>query len=282
MTAREICGHTGRGVCVLLLFTMLTIVFIPSRAILDAINRGLAEQGLTLATKDFGKTMPLGIGGSGWSLSSARGQLLVLDKAALKLQLLPLLRGKLSLNLRATRGSGTINAIVTPGANGSLLLEIKDLNLEQIPFFATVAGVRAAGIVNCRTNISGLKGHGSGTIRLDARGVDFRGIKLGDMPLPDATYQAVQGMLRITNGSAAIESFTLQGDGLYARLKGNIGPGGSLPDAPLDMGLELMPKPEFLEKQKFIFLLLTKYLDTPGHYQIPVRGTLGKPLLDLK
>jgi hypothetical protein len=40
-----------------------------------------------------------------------------------------------------------------------------------------------------------------------------------------------------------------------------------------------MPKPEFLEGQKFVFLLLTKYLTTPGHYQIPVRGTLAKPVI---
>jgi hypothetical protein len=40
-----------------------------------------------------------------------------------------------------------------------------------------------------------------------------------------------------------------------------------------------MPKPGFLESQKFVFLLLTKYLTTPGHYQIPVRGTLAKPVI---
>lgn len=38
-----------------------------------------------------------------------------------------------------------------------------------------------------------------------------------------------------------------------------------------------MPRPEFLEKQKYIFLLLLKYQTSPGHYQLPVRGTLGKP-----
>jgi hypothetical protein len=47
--------------------------------------------------------------------------------------------------------------------------------------------------------------------------------------------------------------------------------------APLELILELMPKAEFLERQKFVFLLLLNYLDSPGHYRIPVRGTLAKP-----
>jgi len=32
-----------------------------------------------------------------------------------------------------------------------------------------------------------------------------------------------------------------------------------------------------MEKQKYVFLLLAKYLISPGAYQIPIRGTLAKP-----
>jgi len=34
-----------------------------------------------------------------------------------------------------------------------------------------------------------------------------------------------------------------------------------------------------MEKQKFVFLLLSKYLTSPGAYQIPIRGTLAKPAI---
>jgi type II secretion system protein N len=154
------------------------------------------------------------------------------------------------------------------------------VRLEQIPFFTTVADTRAAGIVNCQAELRGLQKSAAGSIKLDARGVDLAGIKLGDAPLPDASYQTVQGMIALNGGDATIESFTLQGDGLYVRLKGNIRPGPSLAAAPLEITMELMPKPDFLEKQKFVFLLLAKYLDTPGHYRIPVRGSLGKPVME--
>lgn len=280
MTIKNICRFSGYTVAALLLFVTLTIAFTPATAILDALNRGIADQGLTLAAKDFGKAFPLGIRGSGWTLSSPKGQLLTLDKAAIRLKLMPLLSGKFSLAIKASSGSGKIDATVSTAAAGSLQVQIHGMNLEQMPFFTTVTGTRAAGIVSCQADIKGMQGKSSGFIKLDARGVDLTGVKLGEMPLPDASYRSVQGMVHITSGTAAIESFTLQGDGLYVRLKGNILPGGSLPASPLVMTLELMPKPEFLEKQKFIFLLLAKYLDTPGHYQIPIKGVLGKPLLE--
>ncbi len=280
MTAAKTARYVAGAVAALLLFILLTIAFIPRQAILDALNRGLAEQGLSLSAISFGKALPLGLRGTGWSLSSTRGPLLTLDRASVRLQLVPLLRGIIAVTIEGATGSGRISATATSAASGTLRMDIQGLSLEQIPFFTTVAGVRAAGIVNCQAEVSGLRGRGSGFVKLDARGVDLRGIKLGETPLPDAAYQTVQGMLRIRGGTGSVESFTLQGEGLYVRLKGDIVPGSSLPDSPLALTMELMPKPDFLERQKFVFLLLAKYLDTPGHYQIPLKGTLGKPLME--
>jgi type II secretion system protein N len=280
MTVKGAARNIALTVGGLLLFAGLTILFTPSGVILDTLNRGLAGEGLSLSATDFGKAFPLGISGKGWSLSSSKGQLLVLDSASLRLQLLPLLRGRISCAINATIGAGTLSAIASTGAGGSLSLEMSGIRLELIPFFTTVADTRAAGIVNGQAELRGLQKSATGSIKLDARGVDLAGIKLGAAPLPDASYQTVQGLVRVNAGSATIESFTLQGDGLYVRLKGTIRPGPALSAAPLDLTMELMPKPDFLEKQKFIFLLLARYLDTPGHYQVPVRGSLGKPLME--
>jgi hypothetical protein len=38
-----------------------------------------------------------------------------------------------------------------------------------------------------------------------------------------------------------------------------------------------MPKPEFIDKQKLVFLLLAKFMASPGVYRVPIRGTLLKP-----
>jgi hypothetical protein len=47
--------------------------------------------------------------------------------------------------------------------------------------------------------------------------------------------------------------------------------------APLELMLEIMPKPEFIEKQRLVFLLLTKFMASPGVYRVPIKGTLLKP-----
>lgn len=263
-----------------LLFIVLTVAFIPDRVILETINSGLAGQGLKLSAAAFRKTVPLGLKGTGWEISSAKGKLVTFERASVGLQLLPLFTGTVLVKAEGTVGAGSLKLTTELSGPGLLKLEIKNLRLEQVPFFTTVAGTRAAGIFGGQAEIRGLKGKADGQVKLEALGVDLRGVKVGETPLPDASYRTVQGLLRISGGVARLESFTLQGDGLYVRLKGQIPQVRPLSVAPLDLTLELMPKPDFLEKQKFIFLLLTKYLDTPGHYQLPIKGTLGKPLLE--
>lgn len=278
MNAGKLCRQTGAVIAAFLLFIFLSIIFIPDTAILSALNRGLAGQGLTLSAASFTKAFPLGIRGKGWTISSAKGKLVHFDQARIGLSLLPLLTGKLLITADAGIGAGKISTAAVIAGSGPSTLEIRDLNLEQVPFFPTVTGARAAGILNSRAEVSGTGQKTAGYLKLEARGVELQGVTLGETPLPDAAYHTVQGMFNISGGIARIESFSLQGDGLYVRLKGNIPATSPLTAAPLDLTLELMPKAEFLEKQKFVFLLLAKYLDSPGHYQLPIKGTLAKPL----
>ena len=84
-------------------------------------------------------------------------------------------------------------------------------------------------------------------------------------------------MVRVVDGKARLESFTLEGDGVYMRLSGDIPSDANAAATPLNMSLEIMPKPEFLEKQKLVFLLLAKFMASPGVYRVPIKGTLLKP-----
>jgi len=86
-----------------------------------------------------------------------------------------------------------------------------------------------------------------------------------------------QGIVRFTDNNARLESFTLQGDGIYMRLSGNLPGGANALTTPLDLVLEIMPKPEFLESQKLVFMLLTKFMVSPGNFRVPIRGTILKP-----
>jgi type II secretion system protein N len=259
------------------LLLVMTVMFIPGRTLFEAANRGISPYGLKLDAVSIGKAFPFGISGKGITLSSESGELLKLRSGRLALELLPLLAGKLNLSIRAEIGSGSLVSSLSLLRSPSTTIVIKNVRLEDIPFFQTVAGIKASGVLSGKAETKGLISKAKGYLQVEVNGADLSGIKIGEMPLPDASYRKVQGMVRISDGKAAIESFTLEGDDLYVRLKGALPLADPLPATPLNLSLELMPKPSLLDKQKFVFLLLLKYQDTPGHYLIPVKGTLGKP-----
>jgi type II secretion system protein N len=271
------CRIMGAAAAGALLFLFLTLLFVPATTLLGAANRGLAQNGLKLDAASIGKALPLGIKGTGITLSSTAGELLRVRKGRLLLELLPMLSGKVVLAIDAEIGSGTLVSSLSLFRTPATHILIKNVRLEDIPFFKNVADMKTSGILSAKVETSGPLAKAKGSVQLEIQGAELSGIKLGEMPLPDASYRTVQGMIRFNNGQGAIESFTLQGDDLYARLKGGLPLAEQLAATPLDLSLELMPKPALLERQKLVFLLLLKFQDTPGHYQIPVKGTLGKP-----
>jgi len=260
-----------------IVFIFLTTLFIPADLLLKAANNGLSQNGLKLGATSFSKLLPLGIKGADITLSSESGELLKVRKGRLSLDLLPLLAGKLSLSIDAEIGSGSFSSRVSLLRSPSVSIAVKNVRLEDIPFFQNVAGMKAGGILSGKVETTGVVSKASGFLQLEVQGADLSGIKIGGVPLPYASYGSVQGMIKVNGGKAKIESFTLQGDDLYVRLKGGLPLADPLPATPLDLSLEIMPKPALLEKQKLVFLLLLKFQDSPGHYLLPVKGTLGRP-----
>jgi len=271
----QIAALVAAGGCFFIAFTYL---FFPMERVNAVINQQLAAQGLTL-TPGAHKTILPGLGWNNLLLSSEQGALLRCERFKLQLGLLPLLRGRVTADARAAIGSGRLD--MEYGVTGTKALEVhaSGINLADIPFFKTVLGARAGGTLWSEGEVTrGLQGV-NGALKLEIKLLEFAGVKLGAFPLPDASNLRAQGMVRVTNGAARLESFTLEGEGIYMRLSGAIPTGANAASAPLNLMLEIMPKPEFLEKQKLVFMLLAKFATSPGVYQVPVTGTLLKPAI---
>jgi type II secretion system protein N len=265
-------------IAALFLFLVFTLCFIPDRELQALAARALQHQGYSLRAGRFGKAFPLGVQAVNLEIADDRGVLLKAEKAAIRLNLLPLLAGRLTISAQAVIGAGQVAGDYSP-RGGDTQFELRGVRLEDLPFIQTVTGARAKGVMRLQGHVKGTGKGPTGLAQLEIKGANLSGVKIGEMPLPDADYRTVQGMARASAGILTLESFTLEGEGLYVRLKGDFpltAPPGA---APLNLTLELMPKPEFLERQKFVFLLLTKYLTTPGRYEIPIRGTLAKPAI---
>jgi len=267
----------GCGVS-LVFFVLLTILFVPITEVKAVLTRALAREGYEVRVDDFQKSFPLGIYLRNAEVRDGRGLLLKLDTATVRLKLLPLFVGTVSLDARARIGDGELSASFEP-RTATISLHSENLRLQDVPLLQIATNADMQGKLFVDGSFTSRGNALQGDMRMEIKQAELRGIKVSGMPLPDASYDTIRGMFRASGGRGSLESLTFQGDGIYIRLKGTVAMTGPLPSAPLDLTIELMPKPDFLEKQKLVFLLLEKYQKSPGAYQIPVAGTLTSPSL---
>lgn len=260
----------------LVLFLLFSYMLFPTGRIDAAIAQVLARQGLTLSP-EVHKTFLPGLAWDDLLLSSEQGPLLSCRRLQVRMLLLPLLAGRAVVSGGATIGNGHLDVRYTLNGKAGLDLDAEGIALAEIPFFKSVLGAQMAGTLWSQGKLQrGAKGL-SGDLKLEVKQLEYSGVKLGSFPLPDAANLKTQGMVRVTEGKARLESFTLEGDGIYMRLSGDLPSGANAGVTPLSMSLEIMPKPDFMEKQKLVFMLLAKFMTSPGVYTVPIRGTLLKP-----
>jgi type II secretion system protein N len=268
-------GIAAAGAALFLLFCYLTF---PSAKIDAAIARVLTQQGLTL-TPTVHKTVLPGLAWDAPVLSSEQGPLVNCQRLQIRALLLPILTGRAVLAGEATIGTGHLNIRYALNGKTALDLAAKGIALADIPFFKSVLGAKAAGSLWSQGSLQRSAKGLSGDLKLEIKQLEFSGVKLGAFALPDVTNLKTQGMVKVTDGKARLESFTLEGDGVYMRLSGDIPTGANAAVTPLSMSLQIMPKADFLEKQKLVFMLLARFMTAPGIYTVPIRGTLLKPLI---
>lgn len=261
----------------ILCFLMLTLAFTPNRSLKGLLERVAGNAGYTLSMTSFSKSFPLGVEADALELASEKGALVKLRDVRVRLELLPLFTGKLRAAYRGSIGAGEIKGQLGLNKNGGWTVQARGVRLEDIPFFTNVAEAKVRGELRVNGKLVPQKGGGEGELILEVKAAEVAGVKIGAMPLPDAAYREVRGALKIEKGRAVVKSFTLNGDGIYVRLSGETVLGKPIGASPLNLTMEMMPKPAFLERQKFVFLLLMKYQSSPGAFSIPIRGTLGRP-----
>lgn len=278
MDLRRLARVAGLTVGGLLLFLALVYLLFPVGRINAIISRQLESQGLSLSP-GARKTIIPGLAWKNPLLSSSQGALVGCDRLAIQLRLAPLFRGRIKLGAAATVKSGHLD--LEYGVTGPDVLRVQAdaIDLADIPFFATVLAAKARGGLWIDGSVVRGKQGLNGELKLEVKQLGFSGVKLGAFPLPDAENLRTQGMIRVSDGKVRLESFTLQGEGLYMRLSGDLPGGANAMSAPLNLALEIMPAPEFMEKQKLVFLVLTKFMVSPGVFRVPITGTLLQPVI---
>jgi len=278
MRRRSLLRIIAGSVFSLVLLFALTIILVPVGEIKGVVTRVLEREGYQLQAEEFHKSFPLGITVRNAQVSDERGMLIKLDSATFRLKLLPLFIGTITLAADARIGDGEVSASFQPRTS-TISLHSERVKLQDIPALQITTGANLQGNLFLDGSFAGRGTALHGDMRMEIKRAQLSGIKVSGMPLPDASYENIRGMFRASGGKGILESLTFQGDGIYIRLKGSVAMAEPLGVSPLNLTIELMPKPDFLEKQKLVFLLLAKYQKSPGSYRIPVTGTLMSPFI---
>jgi type II secretion system protein N len=272
----RVVRYLGLFLALTTLFFLGVYFFFPSQRIEYEIMRRLEAQRLSISP-GLHKTVVPGLMWDKPVISSDQGALVRSDWLRIQPRVWPLLRGRLLLKVKAVLGDGQLDADYGVNGTQALMLQATDIKLGDLPFFRSVLGARAGGILWSKGHLARDAQGLNGELKLEIKQLELSGVRLGAFPLPDVSGLQSQGMLRVTGNKARLESFTLQGTGIYMRLSGDVPLGTATMNVPLNLTLEIMPKPEFLESQKLVFLVLSKFMVSPGVYRVPIRGTLLKP-----
>lgn len=270
--------RAGYALAVVTLFLLFSYILFPTAKIDAVLANILARQNLKLAPA-LHKTLLPGLAWDDMSLSSDQGELLKGQRLGVRPLLLPLITGRAVLFADAKIGNGELKAKYALNGKDAVDLFVDSISLADIPFFKTALGATTTGNLWIQGKLLRSAKRLNGDLKLEVKQFQFSGVKLGAFSLPDAVNLKAQGMIKVTDSKARLESFTIEGDGLYMRLSGDIPSAANAAVTPLNMNLEIMPKPDFLEKQKLVFMLLAKFMTAPGIYTIPIKGTLLKPTI---
>ncbi len=141
----------------------------------------------------------------------------------------------------------------------SLVMNAGNIKLEDISALKLI-NVEGEGRLFIKMEIT----RGKGDILFNIKDAKLKTTYLpGGYILPLNWFNDIKGLLTVSKDVIEVKSFTLEGEAVYARIKGNIS-GGST-----DLSMEIMPDASF--KQNSLLILISPFQASPGYYVIPIK-----------
>jgi len=250
------------GVIIVLGFWQIAI---PGSLITDLIENSLEDKGLHADFAGFRKGLFFNFESRQITIKKSDASLLLIENARGRVNPLSLLALRLSVLFDGDISGGRLNGRIDllHGKNRANIT-IDKAEMERIPFFRALGFAGSRGVFSGDMNIEKSRGE----IRFALTNAAFESASFGGITLPLEMFYKARGAMTINNNTVDIKSFALEGDGIYARIKGNITDGRAALTA------ELMPERSFKEKN-YIFSMLEQYKVSPGYYSIPINSNFA-------
>jgi type II secretion system protein N len=241
----------------------LWIVAVPESLLAGLIEGAMHNSDIRIETADVRKGILFDFTCSGIRLRKNDKTLIALENVTGKINPLSLLTLRLNAHFHGGTGGGRLDGTIDLfRGNSHLEITVADADVSAMPFFALL-GIEGKGVLTGALKIDNARGD----ITFSVKDAQFGPGSFGGVTVPLDVFTGARGAMTVAGNSVRITSFALEGVGIYARLSGSI-TGGKM-----DLTMELMPEKSFRDNN-FIFLVLDKYKNSPGHYSIPITGGL--------
>lgn len=244
----------------LLLVIGLWYVAIPQSFLVNLIENSLPAEDLYLKTEGFEKGPLYNFRAEKIILTKrvSNFQILSLDNISARISLLSLLKLNPTLLFDCVWNGGTVSGKASLRDKG-ITVGGSNIRIKDIPFFELL-GIRGDGHLTGKFWNS----KGKGGMELTVPDLRLESSSLGTAFLPLEMFHEMRGALTLNGKTAEVHSFTLQGQGLSARLKGKAQ--GNY----LDMNMEVMLDSSYTPSL-MVRMMLKPYTVSPGYYMIPIK-----------
>lgn len=183
--------------------------------------------------------------------------LLTIENVDIKPDFMSLIKLSPQLTFAGQAHSGIIEGVYGTKEK-TLDLRGKDIKLAELK---SLKLVNIEGEGNISLKLQMIKNQGD--LILNVRDARLKAAILpGGYIIPLNWFHDIKGLLEIKPETTEVKSFTLEGDGIYARIKGNI-TGNAI-----DIKMEVMPDASF--KTPSLLMLIEPFKASPGYYIIPI------------
>jgi type II secretion system protein N len=196
-------------------------------------------------------------------LKKAGAALLSVDNASGRLSFSSLLKLRPGITFHGDLAGGTVRGtLYFSRGDRSLDVALKNVQLEEVPFFAQ-AGLGGRGVISGEYRSVNRRGN----LKFTVEDADIRTASFGGVPVPLNMFRTARGAMETNDGILRINSFAMEGKGIYARIKGEV------TGSTLNLTMEIMPDAS-IERQDMMFSMIRRYEVSPGYYSIPIRSAI--------
>lgn len=239
-------------------------IAVPDSLITGLIKHALDEKGLQADVEELRKGFFFNFDVKRITITKSGKQILSAENTKGRLDLLSLVFLKLPFFFCGNIGSGSLDGkIDLLKKTNPLDIAIDRAEIEDIPFLSAV-GLAGQGTLSGKLTME----NNTGEVRFHLADINLKPVAFNGIKIPLDLFYEGRGAMTISGEDIIVKSFALDGNGIYARIKGHITAGRS------SLVLELMPDRSFKETYPLLSLL-EQYKVSPGYYSIPITGNLS-------